>query len=1095
MHSHDNSIGDAPPRRLGEILVSQGRISGEQLSEGLRAQQTDGRSLGKILVSLGYIGEEELARALSTRLNVEYVEFSEADVNPEALKTIPEDVLVQHNAVPLRIENGRLLVAMSDPNDLLARSDLTISSGYPITAVIASRDAVEAIQGRLFSVSEHRDDDAPASALTDDTRNGGRTEHDAGLVRGETAPAGLPGRGVPRIGEKKIGEILLSRGKITREQLDQALSIRQNDARGLGKILIACGFVNSADVAQALAQRLKLEYVVISELSEDKVDSEVLALFKEETLRKYRVLPLRHEDDRIVVAMHDPNDIHALEDLRIITGRQVRPVVAAEEDLEGAFLHLFGPPELDESAVEEEDGHENTSQVLARETVAQPATSRGDIKLKVLVAEDDAISRKIVTAAVKGLGCECVQAKDGQEAWELYRDDPGIDVVLSDWMMPRMNGVELCQQVRGLERQKHTYFIFLTALGDSQHLTEGMEAGADEYLIKPLNNELLRSKLVDVFRAKSLHEHLDHGENARDNTPATQGRAVAIRTGAQPAHGDKIWDILISKGKIDEDQLRHALEVQVERREELGRVLVSLGYVSHKDLAQAQAHRFRLDFMELNDTDVDKSVMSLVEQKVLRKHNVMPLRVENNRLVVAISDPTNIFALEDLTMLSGYPVTPVVALEDDITTVHNKLFAISDKVSEFLEEASKDGFEQDLGELDLGVEESSDEAPIIRLVSAILTRAVGDGASDIHIEPQAREVVVRMRVDGVLREAMSIPPKLQSGVVARFKIVGNLDIAEKRVPQDGRFSVRLGGQRLDLRVASLPTVYGEKIVLRLLDTSNATVELPKLGFTRRMYERYEEVFRRPYGTVLVTGPTGSGKSTTLYATLHELNTPEKNIITVEDPVEYRMRGVNQIQTNPRAGLTFASALRSILRADPDVVMIGEIRDIETAKIAVEAALTGHLVLATLHTNDAPAAVSRLTDMGVEPFLTSSAVDCVIAQRLARRLCEDCKEPAEIETEILESMKFPFEHASGEELAFYKAVGCDRCGGSGYRGRVGLYELMVLNEEIRSLVLRRASTSEIARVAEQEGMIRLRDDGLLKAARGVTTVEEVLRTVV
>jgi len=389
-----------------------------------------------------------------------------------------------------------------------------------------------------------------------------------------------------------------------------------------------------------------------------------------------------------------------------------------------------------------------------------------------------------------------------------------------------------------------------------------------------------------------------------------------------------------------------------------------------------------------------------------------------------------------------------------------------------------------------------DEAPIIRLVSAILTQAVGDGASDIHIEPQAREVAVRMRVDGVLRAAMSIPAKLQSGVVARFKIVANLDIAEKRVPQDGRFSVKLGGKRVDLRVASLPTVYGEKIVLRLLDTSNATVELTKLGFARKMYERYEDVFRRPYGTVLVTGPTGSGKSTTLYATLNELNTPEKNIITVEDPVEFRMKGVNQIQTNPRAGLTFASALRSILRADPDVVMIGEIRDLDTAKIAIEAALTGHLVLATLHTNSAPAAVSRLTDMGIEPFLTSSAVDCVIAQRLARRLCENCKVPVEIEREILESMEFPFELLNdGDQLQFHKGVGCDRCGGSGYRGRVGLYELMVLDEEIRSLVLRRASTDEIAHLAERQGMIRLREDGLLKAAQGMTTVEEIFRTVV
>ena len=1091
MHSPENMGGDAPPRRIGEILVSQGRITGEQLHEGLRVQRTDDRSLGKILVALGYVSEKELAHALSTRLNVEYVEFSRSDVNPEVLRIIPEDILVQHRAVPLRMENGRLLVAMSDPNDLLARSDLTISSGYPITTVITSRDAIEEIQRRLFSRTEPVEEVGPPAEPAGEARNGSRADQSTGHSPDGEAPAGA--RRSIGISERKIGEILVTQGKIGEEQLQEALSIRQNDPRDLGTILISLGFVAAADVARALAQRLKLEYVVISELSEDEVDSEVLGRFGEETMRKYRALPLRHEDGHLVVAMHDPNDIHALEDLRIIAGRQIRPVVASEEDLEGAFAHLFGAT-LDEGVVEDEIG-EGPDLQAPEQSLADAVSPGSDIiQLKVMVAEDDAVSRRIVVRAVEGFGCECVEARDGLEAWNLYREDPGIDVVLSDWMMPGMDGLELCQRVRGLERQKHTFFVFLTALGDQQHLTDGMEAGADEYLIKPLNRELLRTKLEDAYRAKSLHEHLGASESGEDNTPATQGQEVALRTGAQPAHGDKIWDILISNGKIDEDQLRHALEVQVERREELGKVLVSLGYISHWDLAQAQAHRFRLQFVELTEHDVDASVLALVEQKVLRKYKVMPLRVENNRLVVAISDPTNIFALEDLTMLSGYPVTPVVALEDNITTVHNKIFAFSEEVSEFLEEASRAGFEQDLGELDLGMEAPPDEAPIIRLVSAILTQAVGDGASDIHIEPQAREVVVRMRVDGVLRESMTIPPKLQSGVVTRLKIVGDLDIAERRVPQDGRFSVKLGGQRLDLRVVSLPTVFGEKIVLRLLDNTNATVPLPNLGFAPKIYQRYEEVFRRPYGTVLVTGPTGSGKSTTLYATLNELNTPEKNIITVEDPVEYRMRGINQMQTNTRAGLTFAGALRNLLRADPDIVMIGEIRDPETAKIAVEAALTGHLVLATMHTNHAPAAVSRLTDMGVEPFLTSSAVDCVIAQRLARRLCEFCKQPAEIEREILESMGFPFEHLTGG-LEFHKGVGCDHCGGTGYRGRMGLYELMIVSEEIRSLILRRAPTDEISRVAEKEGMIRLRDDGLLKAAQGMTTVEEVFRIVV
>jgi type IV pilus assembly protein PilB len=559
----------------------------------------------------------------------------------------------------------------------------------------------------------------------------------------------------------------------------------------------------------------------------------------------------------------------------------------------------------------------------------------------------------------------------------------------------------------------------------------------------------------------------------------------------------RIGDILVSEGKITPEQLGEALAAQQEIGERLGAVLLSLGHIDQVDLARALARRLKLEYVELTERDVDRQAASLVDRRVLRKHGALPLRVEDGRLVVAMSDPTNFYALEDLSMLSGHPVRPVIAVEDEIRRVFDRVLSMGEGVSELLEEAAGESFiEEDSGEIELGVDAGPEEKPIVRLVGAILQRAVGEQASDIHIEPRAKELTVRLRVDGVLREVMSVPLKLQAGVIARLKILANLDIAEKRVPQDGRFSVRSGGQKIDLRAATLPTVFGEKVVLRLLDTSSVEANLTKLGFGGKDLERFEEIYRRPYGAVLVTGPTGSGKSTTLYATLGELNSPEKNIITVEDPVEYRMRGINQIQVNPKAGLTFASGLRSILRADPDVVMIGEIRDYETAKISVEAALTGHLVLATLHTNDAPSAVARLTDMGVEPFLTASAVDCVIAQRLARRLCERCKAPVEIERELLEkTLNFPFRLLAEEEPSFHRTVGCDRCGGTGYKGRVGIYELMVVDEQIREMVIHRASAGEIAHAAEDGGMVRLREDGLLKAAKGLTTIEEVLRTVV
>ncbi len=519
---------------------------------------------------------------------------------------------------------------------------------------------------------------------------------------------------------------------------------------------------------------------------------------------------------------------------------------------------------------------------------------------------------------------------------------------------------------------------------------------------------------------------------------------------------DKLGEALLALGKITRSQLDEALSAQHLDQRQLGQVLLSAGYVSSADLAMALAKRLRLEYVELTERDVDRSVTAVAESKVLRKHNMLPLRVENGRLIVAMSDPTNFYAIEDLRMLSGYPITPVVAVEDEIQRVFNRVHALGGDVTKMLEDAAGEASGVDPGVVELGEHMNADNAPVIRLVGSILQRAVGEGASDIHFEPRASELTVRMRVDGVLRKFMSVPPKLQSGMIARLKILADLDIAERRLPQDGRFSVRLGTQKLDLRAAILPTVFGEKVVLRLLDTSTVQADLRHLGFAPETLLGYEKIYGRPYGTILVTGPTGSGKSTTLYATLEELNSPEKNIITVEDPVEYRMPGINQVQVNPKVGLTFASGLRSILRADPDIVMIGEIRDRETAKTSVEAALTGHLVLATLHTNNAPAAVTRLIDMGVEPFLTSSAVDCVIAQRLARRLCGRCKRPIEMGEEALSAIGFPPDRPPEGGCDFHETVGCDRCSGTGYRGRIGIYEMMVLTDEIRELVLRRAS---------------------------------------
>jgi type IV pilus assembly protein PilB len=572
--------------------------------------------------------------------------------------------------------------------------------------------------------------------------------------------------------------------------------------------------------------------------------------------------------------------------------------------------------------------------------------------------------------------------------------------------------------------------------------------------------------------------------------------ALGARSGAPVAGAPRgIGEILVSSGVITGKQLEEAYRLGRRQREEVGKVLLSLGYVGQSDLARAIAGRLRLDFIELSVDDVDPEAACLVDRKLLRRYGMLPLRVEAGRLVVAMKDPTNLHALEDLEMLSGYPVSPVVVAGNDLRRVFGRVFGEGDEVAELLGEASTEASAEDLQDVELREFREASGAPTVRLVGSILRRAAGDGASDVHLEPRGGELVVRFRVDGVLREVMSVPPALQGGVVARLKVLSSPDIAARRLPQDARFAATLDEGKLDLRVSTLPTTYGEKVVLRLLDNADIHTDLGDLGFTSGMLEQYEAVFRRPYGTILVTGPTGSGKSTTLYATLGEINTPERNIVTVEDPVEYRMHGINQVQVNPRIGLTFPIGLRSILRCDPDVVMIGEIRDRETAKTSVEAALTGHLVLATLHTNNAPAAVTRLTDMGVEPFLTASAVDCVIAQRLARRLCVRCKRPTGMHERAIRELGPQGAILAETENNFHTAVGCERCAGTGYAGRIGIYEIMLVDENLRRLILQGASADEIAGAAREAGMIPLREDGLSKAAQGITTVQEILLTVI
>src|SRR5918992_2287185 len=450
----------------------------------------------------------------------------------------------------------------------------------------------------------------------------------------------------------------------------------------------------------------------------------------------------------------------------------------------------------------------------------------------------------------------------------------------------------------------------------------------------------------------------------------------------------QLGQILLEHGLLAQDQLEQALEEHRRTPKSLGRVLIDLGFIRERDLVRALAEQVGLEFVDLTEYRIDAAIATLIPETICRRYRALAIGEQDGKLLVAMSDPANVYALDDIRSITGRDVQPIVATSNDVEQAIAKYASVGDQVEALASEAVE-ALEQetDLGEIEAAVE----DAPIVRLVQAIMNQAVADRASDVHIEPTEKDVRVRFRVDGVLHEVMHSPKTIQGGLISRLKVMADLNIAEKRVPQDGRVSLRVGSKQLDLRLATLPTVYGEKVVIRILDKSNALLQLSDLGLLPDAYKRYEYAFRKPYGAILVTGPTGSGKSTSLYATLNILNAPDRHVITVEDPVEYRLHGVNQIQVNPKAGLTFASALRSILRADPDIILIGEIRDRETAMIAVESALTGHLVLSTLHTNDAPSAITRLIEMDVETFLVASAVDCVVAQRLPRKLCEKGRE--------------------------------------------------------------------------------------------------------
>ena len=558
---------------------------------------------------------------------------------------------------------------------------------------------------------------------------------------------------------------------------------------------------------------------------------------------------------------------------------------------------------------------------------------------------------------------------------------------------------------------------------------------------------------------------------------------------------DRLGELFVREGLITQDQLREGLREARQTGVRLGFALVKLQFVKEDDLTRALAKQVRVPAVDLEKVKVEEKILRLVPEEVAMKHRVLPLRKVGRTLTVAMSNPTDMGAIDNLKFITRYEIEPVIVGEYTLQKHLEDYYGLGDtKMQEMLGDLLEEEVEvledQDEDISVAALEAEVDKAPVVKFINGLLTDAVLKGASDIHIEPYEREVRIRYRIDGSLQEIMKPPMKMKAALTSRIKILADLNIAERRIPQDGRIKMRMKNRVVDFRVSTLPVIFGEKIVLRILDKGNLTFDLSQFGFEPKAEKDFMTAIANPYGMVLVTGPTGSGKTTTLYSALSRVNVEGVNIMTAEDPVEYNLHGINQVQVRSEIGMSFAAALRAFLRQDPNIIMVGEIRDLETGGIAIKASLTGHLVLSTLHTNDAPSTVTRLMDMGLEPFNVAAALNLVTAQRLVRRICTNCKVEVEYDSSVLEMAKLPAGFV--EDVKLYRGKGCDKCGGTGYRGRQGLYEVMAMSSRIRKLIMQEVGTDELRNAAIEEGMLTLRMDGLKKLQKGVTTLEEVMK---
>ncbi len=814
--------------------------------------------------------------------------------------------------------------------------------------------------------------------------------------------------------------------------------------------------------ARALSKEVGLEYV---DLDRYPLNAAATSLLPEQASRRQHALAIGWKYGTPVVAVARPDNLMTMDDLRTIIGRDIHAVVACESQIDAYIERMYARVEAPGT------GHARPARNASESAVKTPSAS-----LSVVVepppppappephpSPKPSASAKASAPAKSPAPPE---AEPVQPAGTTAPADPA----------PAPEAEPAAPEAEPAAPEAEPALDLLDEVPAAAHPSEANETIQSE--TEAVDALLAATKLVDGSSAAGGFR------KANLDTPKQATPDLA--------------ELLVSSGQVTREEMEAALRERAATGRSLGDILSELGLVTEEDLIRASAAEAGMEFVDLNDEPLDPEATKLIPEALARRHRVLALAYRGDTPVIGMANPSDVFAVDDLRTLLGNDIHIVVCSAGQISEYlsrvyrHDRETTLAAQTAASQTSAADETKVTEITDLHSVVE----DAPIVKYVNLILRQALQERASDVHIEPSADDLRIRFRIDGVLHEVTRSPKAIQGGVTTRLKVMASLDIAEHRVPQDGRITLTAGRREIDLRVATLPTVHGEKIVLRVLDKSSATLNLSELGFLPTVEKRYQVAYRKAYGTILVTGPTGSGKSTTLYATLNALNSPERNLITVEDPVEYQLRGVSQVQVNPKAGLNFANALRSILRSDPDVVLVGEIRDRETAVIAIEAALTGHLVLSSLHTNDAAGTPMRLVEMGVEPFLVGSALDCVLAQRLTRQLCENCLEDYSPTVEDLELIGFTeADEPPNGKVRFRRAVGCQACSRTGYRGRIALQELLLVDEEIERAIIGHSSNDDIQHLALEQGMVPLRQDGLRKAALGITSLEEILRVVV